>query len=198
MIRAIALLVTFLTSALVALAADQSINSEEPGEFDIEPPILKQNLSDELAATAGTPDGDVARWEKQVERAKKNAAGAERLWKIGVLAKIEVEQRGLKVIRCEAALAGARVAQAEERIAEQESRVASGESTKQELDVTKAALAPLIEAAQKAVAKRETAELESAEANLRRQQKLLKLGSAHKSDVTNAEEKLAELKAPKQ
>jgi hypothetical protein len=26
---------------------------------------------------------------------------------------------------------------------------------------------------------------------------LLKLGSAHKSDVTNAEEKLAELKAPK-
>jgi len=48
------------------------------------------------------------------------------------------------------------------------------------------------------VAKRESAELESAEANLRRQQKLLKLGSARKSDVTNAEEKIAELKAPKQ
>jgi hypothetical protein len=198
MIRAIALPVTLLTSAMIALAADQSSNSEEPGEFDIEPPILKQNLSDELAATAGTPDGDVARWEKQLERAKKNAAGAERLWKIGVLAKIEVEQRALKVIRCEAALAGARVAQAKERVAEQESRVASGESTKQELDVAKAALAPLVEASQKAVAKRETAELQSAEANLRRQQKLLKVGSAHKSDVTNAEEKVAELKAPKQ
>jgi len=196
MIRVIALPVTFLTSALIALAADQSGNSDEPGEFDIEPPILKQNLSDELAET-GTPDGDVARCEKKLERAEQSATGAERLWKIGVLAKVEVEQRALKVIKCEAELASARVAQAKERVGEQELRLASRETTKQELDAAKAALAQLIEAAQTAVAKRESAELESAEANLRRQQRLLKLGSAHKSDVSNAEEKLAELKAPK-
>ena len=196
MIRAIALPVMFLTSAMIALAADQSSNSDEPGEFDIEPPILKQNLSDELAE-AGTPDGDVARCEKKLERAKRNAAGAERLWKIGVLAKVEVEQRAVKVIKCEAELASARVAQAKETVAQQESRVASGETTKQELEVAKTVLAQLIEAEQKAVAKRESAELEFAEANLRRQQRLLKLGSAHKSDVSNAEEKLAELKAPK-
>ena len=196
MIRAIALLVIFLTSAMIALAADQPDNSDEPGEFDVEPPILKQNLSDELAE-AGTPDGDVARCEKKLERSKRNAAGAERMWKIGVLAKIEVEQRALKVVKCEAELASARVAQAREVVAEQESRVASGEATKQELEVAKTVLAQFIEAEQKAVAKRENAELESAEANLRRQQRLLKLGSAHKSDVSNAEEKLAELKAPK-
>jgi multidrug resistance efflux pump len=196
MIRAVALPLTFLTSALIALAADQPNNSDEPGEFDIEPPILKQNLSDELAE-AGTPDGDVARCEKKLERSKRNAAGAERLWRIGVLAKVEVEQRALKVIKCETELASARVGQAKGAVAEQESRVASGESTKQELEVAKTALAQLIEAEQKAVAKRESAELEFAEANLRRQQRLLKLGSAHRSDVTNAEEKLAELKAPK-
>ena len=196
MIRAIALPVMFLTSAMIALAADQSSNSDEPGEFDIEPPILKQNLSDELAE-AGTPDGDVARCDKKLERAKRNAAGAERLWRIGVLAKVEVEQRALKVINCESELASARVVQAKETVTQQESRVASGETTKQELEVAKTALAQLIEAEQKAVAKRETAELEFAEANLRRQQRLLKLGSAHKSDVTNAEEKLAELKAPR-
>jgi multidrug resistance efflux pump len=196
MIRAIALPVMFLTSAMIALAADQSSNSDEPGEFDIEPPILKQNLSDELAE-AGTPDGDVARCEKKLERAKRNAAGAERLWKIGVLAKVEVEQRALKAIKCEAELASARVAQARETVGQQESGVASGETTKQELEVAKTVLAQMIEAEQKAVAKRESAELESAEANLRRQQRLLKLGSAHKSDVSNAEEKLAELKGPK-
>ena len=196
MIRAIALPVMFLTSAMIALAADQSSNSDEPGEFDVEPPILKQNLSDELAE-AGTPDGDVARCEKKLERAKRNAAGAERLWKIGVLAKVEVEQRALKMVKCETEVASARVAQAKETVAQQESRVASGETTKQELEDAKTALAQLIEAEQKAVAKRESAELEFAEANLRRQQRLLKLGSAHKSDVTNAEEKLAELKAPK-
>jgi len=196
MIRAIALPVTLLTSAMIALAADQQSNSDEPGEFDIEPQILKQNLSDELAE-ASTPNGDVARCEKKLEHAKKNAAGAERLWKIGVLAKVEVEQRALKVIKCEAELANARVAQAKERLADEELRVASGESTKREVDAAKAALAQLIVAAETAVAKRESAELQFAEANLRRQQKLLKLGSAYKSDVTNAEEKLAELKAPK-
>jgi hypothetical protein len=196
MIRAIALPVMFLTSAIIALAADQLNNSEEPGEFDIEPPILKQNLSDELAEAA-TPDGDVARCERKLERSKRNAAGAERLWRIGVLAKVEVEQRALKVVKCEAEVASARVAQAKATVAEQESRVASGETTKQELEVAKTALAQLIEAEQKAVAKRGSAELEFAEANLRRQQRLLKLGSAHKSDVSNAEEKLAELKAPK-
>jgi multidrug resistance efflux pump len=196
MIRAIALPVMFLTSAMMALAADQSSNSDEPGEFDIEPPILKQNLSDELAE-AGTVDGNVARCEKKLEHAKRNAAGAERLWKIGVLAKVEVEQRALKAIKCEAELASARVAQAKGTVAEQESRVTSGEATKQELEVAKTTLAQLIEAEQKAVAKRESADLEFAEANLRRQQRLLKLGSAHKSDVINAEEKLAELKRPK-
>src|SRR3954468_689184 len=124
MIRAIALPVMFLTSAMIALAADQPDNSDEPGEFDIEPAILKQNLSDELAE-AGTPDGDVARCEKKLERSRRNAASAERLWKIGVLAKVEVEQRALKAIRCEAELASARVAQAKGTVAEQEFHVTS-------------------------------------------------------------------------
>src|SRR5256886_6913453 len=119
--RVLVLQVALLAVANMALAADQSSNSDEPGEFDIEPPILKQNLSDELA-DSGTPDGGVARCEKKLERAKRNAAGAERLWKIGVLAKVEVEQRALKVIKCEAELASARVAQAKQTAAYQESR----------------------------------------------------------------------------
>jgi len=35
MIRAIALPVMLLTSAMIALAADQPSNSDEPGEFDV-------------------------------------------------------------------------------------------------------------------------------------------------------------------
>jgi multidrug resistance efflux pump len=199
MIRAVAWPVTLLTTAMIALAADESrqSKSEEPDAFDIEPPILKQNLSDEPLHAAGTPDAEVARLEKQLERAKKNADGAERLYKIGVLAKVEVEQRLLKVVRSESDLANARVAQAKEKVAEQESRVASGEDGKGELALAKATLTQLTEAAQIAAAKRERAELEFAEANVRRQQKLLKLGSAGKSDVDRAQEKLAELKAPK-
>src|SRR6266700_4818256 len=196
MTRIFALLVTVMAIAMAALSADES-PGEQPDSFDIEPPILKENLSEEPLLSTAAPDGDVGRLEKQLERAKRNAAGAEHLWRIGVLAKVEVEQRALKVIKCETELASARVTQAKEIVTQQESRVAFGETTKQELEVAKTVPAQLIEAEQPAVAKRETAELEFAEANLRRQQRLLKLGSAHKSDVTNAEEKLAELKAPK-
>jgi len=199
MIRAVALPVTILATAIITLAADPSAKkkSDEPDAFDIEPPILKQNLSDEPLTTAGTPDAEIARLEKQLDRAKRTADGAERLYKIGVLARVEVEQRSLRVVRTESDLATARVTQAKEKIAEEESRVASGENAKDELDAAKATLAQLTEAAQVAMAKRERAELEAAEANVRRQQKLLKLGSANESDVTRAEEKLAELRAPK-
>ena len=200
MIRAVALPVALLATAMVTIAADPSARtkSDEPEAFDIEPPILKQNLSDERLQPAGTPSAEVARLEKQLERAKRNADGAERLYKIGVLARVEVEQRLLKVVRTESDLSNARVTQAKEKVAEEESRVASSENAKGELDAAKATLAQLTEAAQVAAAKRERAELEAAEANLRRQQKLLKLGSADKSDVDRAQERLAELKAPKE
>ncbi|PYK53438.1 MAG: hypothetical protein DMF20_06850 [Verrucomicrobia bacterium] len=192
MARIFALPVTLLALTMAVWAADQSADnkSEEPESFDVEPPILKQNLSDEPL-----PNSDMARLEKQLERARQNAAGAERLYKIGVLAKMEVEQRLLKVVRCESDLANARVARAKEELAEKESQFATGEITRDELESMKTALAQLTEAAQVATAKRERAELEAAEANLRRQQKLLKLGIAGKSDVDRAEEKLAELKA---
>src|SRR6266487_1241641 len=194
MARIFALPVTLFALAMAAWAADQSAGnkSEEPDSFDVEPPILKQNLSDQPL-----PNGDMARLEKQLERAKQSAAGAERLYKIGVLAKAEVEQRLLKVVRCESDLANARVALAKEELTEKESQLATGEITRDELESMKTALAQLTEAAQVATAKRERAELEAAEANLRRQQKLLKLGIANESDVDRAQEKLAELKAPK-
>src|SRR6266576_5154099 len=194
MARIFALPVTLVALAMAVCAADQSAEnkSEEPDSFDVEPPILKQKLSDEPL-----PNGDLARLEKQLERAKQNAAGAERLYKIGVLAKVEVEQRLLKVIRCESDLANARVARAKDELAEKESQLATGEITRDELESMKTELAQLTKTAQAATTKRERAELEAAEANLRRQQKLLKLGIGQKSDVTRAEEKLADLKAQK-
>ena len=199
MTRIFSLPVTVIATAMATLAADPLAQnqSQEPDSFDIEPPVLKQNLTDQPLPTAEAPDGDVARLEKQLDRAKKNAAGAERLYKIGVLAKVEVEQRALKVARLESGFANAQLVRAKNDLAAQESQLAAGEGTKDELEAAKAAVAQLTEAAQIAAAKRERAELDAAEANLRRQQKLLRLGSAQKSDVARAQEKLAELKAPK-
>jgi multidrug resistance efflux pump len=191
--RVLVLQVALLAVANMALAADQSSNSDEPGAFDIEPPILKQNLSNEPLSS----EAEVARLEKQFQLAKQIAASAARLYKIGVLSKAEMEQRLLKVIQCECNLAIARLAFCEEQIAALQSLVASGENAKDELAQARADLAQLTEAAEIASAKRERAELEAAELNLRRQQKLLKLGVARESDVTRAEEKLAELRSQK-
>ena len=199
MTRIFALPVTVIATAMATLAADPlpQNQSQEPDSFDIEPPVLKQNLTDQPLPTTEAPDGDVAQLEKQLDRAKKNASGAERLYKIGVLAKMEVEQRALKVARIESDFANAQLARAKNDLAAQESQLATGEGTKDELEAAKAAVAQLTEAAQIAALKRERAELDAAEANLRRQQKLLRLGSAQKSDVVRAEQKLAELKAPR-
>src|SRR3982750_4860686 len=154
MTRIFASLVTGFALAIAVWGADQSAEnkSEEPESFDVEPPILKQNLSDEPL-----PNGDMARLEKRLERAKQSAAGAEHFYKIGVLAKIEMEQRLLKVVRCESDLANARVARAKEELAEKESQLATGEITRDELESMKTALAQLTETAEAATAKRERA-----------------------------------------
>jgi len=197
MTRVLALLVTLFPAVTLTLAEDQSRSnkSEESNPFSVELPILKQDLSgDRLAPEA--PGAAVARLEATLEEAKRDAKGGEGLCKRG-LSKLEMEQRLLNVIQCEAELASARLAEVRQKIADLQSNVASGESAKDQLASAKAALKQLSEATEAARAKRERAELEAAEANVRRQQQLLKLGLAAQSDVDGAEEKLAELKAQK-
>jgi multidrug resistance efflux pump len=198
MTRVLGVLITLIPAVTLTLAEDQSRRNkpEESDSFDVEPPVLKQNLSNDRSG--GSPASEaVARLEKKLAEAKGDAKGVERLWKNGVLSKVEMEQRLLNVIRCEAELANARLAEAEEKLAALESGIASVESGKNQLASAKAGLKHLSEAAEAATAKRERAELEAAEANVRRQQELLKRGVAGKSDLDRAEEKLAELKAQK-
>ena len=200
--RVLILLAAFLATAIAALAADPPPQGDDSDvSFEVEPPLLIPNRSDDPSRTdtETTPAAtvDLAQLEKELERAKRNAFGAARLYKIGALAKVEVEQRALKVVRLESDLANARLAQAKEEVVLQESKIAAGETAKDELEATKAALVKATEAARTATAKREQAELDAAELNLQRQQKLLALGTARKSDVARAEQKLAALKAEK-
>ncbi len=199
MMRGLALLITVAIAAS-ASAQDESSKQDDPDSFEIEPPLLIPNRESEpLPKTSKAPvqDADVAHLEKKLERAKRNAAGTERLCRIGALAKIEVEQRDLRVVRLEYDLADARLALAKVDLAAQESQAATSENAKQDLRAATVTLARAIEAAHAAKAKLERAELDAAQANLRRQKKLLALGSARKSDVARAEQKLVELKAPK-
>ena len=134
MTRVLALLVTLFPAVTLTLAEDQSRSnkSEESNPFSVELPILKQDLSgDRLAPEA--PGAAVARLEAKLEEAKRDAKGVEGLCKHGVLSKLEMEQRLLKVIQCEAELASTRLAEAKQKIADLQPDVASGESAKDQL-----------------------------------------------------------------
>ena len=160
-------------------------DGEEPGE--IEPPLLIQSRArdgsiPDLPGTATeSASVDVAKLEGDLLRAQKRAAGADRLYRAGIIAKVEAEQRALKVVQLEAAIAQARLDAAK----------ATAESTGDA--ATEAIVASAEASAKRALEERQRAELESAFRNLQRQQKLLALGSGRKADVNRAEAKLAEL-----
>ena len=183
----------FLAASLMA----EDELPKDPGEaLDIEPPLLIQEVPDRgpVQSTPGVaPELDPERIQIALEKAKKSAAAGERLYKSGVIAKVEAENRSLKVIRLEAELAEARLELAKQAAASQQSRFEAGEISQSELEIAKTTVAAAAEAAQSAVARRDRAELDAALLNLSRQKKLLALGSGRKSEVSRAEEKVAAL-----
>ena len=185
----------------ITFAGDKS-SDLDPGSFDIEPPLLipernRDSDSDSKSSTDSPREIDLAKLEKQFERAKKNLAGLDRLLKIGALSKLEVEQRRLRVIHLEFDLTNARLVVAKEQMVQRDKQLGAGEIAKTDVTPTENNLALAIAAAHNASARREQADIDAAEANLHRQEKLYALGSARKSDIARAEQKLADLKAQK-
>lgn len=191
--RAFALLLT--VNAVVF--ADNKTNSPDPGSFDVEPPLLIPERDDEKikAEPSSSRDVDLAKLERELARAKRNVAGLDRFLKIGALSKLEVEERRLRVIHLEFDLANARLLAAKEQMVQKDKQLNAGEIAKADVTPTENNLALAIEAAHTATTKREQADLDAAEANVHRQEKLLALGSARKKDVDRALQKLAELKS---
>lgn len=192
MLRLLAcLLCVFLGT--VAWAEDE-LPSDPETSFEVEPPLLMPDPPDQREL------GDESAPERiaaLLEKAKKRAAAGERLFRGGVIAKVEAENRALDVVRLEADLAQAQLQRATAGVAAQQTRLATGEITAQELERAKTELAQATAATQETSARRDQAEMAAALKNLQRQQKLLSLGSARKADVTRAAEKVAALQEPK-
>ena len=168
--------------------------------FEVEPPILMPNREIDSAQSSSIiapSERDPAELEKKVERAKRAAIDAEQLFKRGILSKVEVELRALRIVRLQADLENARFDRARADLAVQRTRLEMGEISKEQLAEFEKQVLTIRDAAQAAATAREKAEVAAAEANLQRQRKLVELGSARKSDVARAEQKLAEVKAGK-
>ena len=191
-------LVFVLAAAATTAAAETPLpESDDYESFEVEPPILMPNRQIEPPTKSGETPRSLSpdRLEQQLDRAQRVALEAERLFKIGALSRLEVEQRALRVVRVQSDLEDARLARAKEQLTAQQARFDRGEIPKEELAESQVLVAAATEAAKSAAAARERAEIAAAETNLRRQQKLAAVGSARKSDVSRAEQKLADLKA---
>ncbi len=188
----IGLAAVLIATSSVAQELPQSDNS-----FEVEPPVLVPTPSADTAAPsdpdAEEPPASIETLEKRLARSKEDAADAARLVKKGILAQVEAEQRSLRVLRVEAALARARSELQETQVTEQKKRLAAGQISPGDLAAASAAAEQATKAAESAQAAYEKARIEAAERDLRRQKKLLAQGSARKADVARAEEKLAAL-----
>lgn len=191
-----------VAAAITVLAEDDLPKHDDEESSEIEPPLLIPYRDAEpgsISVTSATPPPavDLEQLERSLERAKRSAGNAEHLFKIGVLAKAEAEQRALRVVCLESDLENARLAHAKEELLLREKSLAAGEISKEDFKETETALARAISAAHTATAERKQAEIAAAELNLSRQQKLLDLGSGRKAEVARAEQKLAELREQK-
>jgi hypothetical protein len=134
---------TALLFGLVATTLFAQEPSKDPDSFDIEPPLLIPNRDDEqpsnaeAATSAPARDVDLAKLEKELERAKRNAAGAERLCKIGALSKLEVEQRVLRYVHLEFDLANVAPGVSEGRDAEKRKAAERGRDRKDGSDANR-------------------------------------------------------------
>ena len=185
-----------------SLRAQEELPKDPVESFDIEPPLLNQNIGlpnsgKSTAASDSQKELDPEQIQVALEKAKKSAAAGERLYRSGVIAKVDAENRAMKVIRLETDLAQARLEAATQAVAVQQIRLKAGEISQGDLEIAKSALVAATTDAQAAVAKRERAELDAALLNLHRQQKLLALGSGRKSEVNRAQEKVAALQQQK-
>ena len=186
--------------AIVSLSLSSLLAQEVPKSddesVDIEPPLLVKPWEQERApddSGEGAVSLEPPKLAQRLEEAKKSAAATPRLVKRGVLSKFEAEQRALRVVKLESELAKAQMISAQEQLTSLKARFLAGQVSQPEVDAATTAVTQASAAAQTAETKYHKARLDAAELNLRRQRQLLKLGSAHKSDVARAEEKLAQL-----
>lgn len=195
--RSVALPFVLIFGSTVLAQEDLPKDPTEP--LEIEPPLLIQETPNKNVvyarpdSPAAAAPGDPDQIAIALEKAKKSAASGERLYKSGVIAKVEAESRTLKVVRLEADLAAARLEAAKQTLVADEARLETGEISENAIEPDRAAVASATAEADAAIAKKKKAELEAANLNLQRQRKLLAMGSGRKSEVNRAQEKVSAL-----
>ena len=197
MVRWIALPLVLVFAAALPAQEDLPKDPEQP--MDIEPPLLIQETPNQNVVST-RPDGaeqkpapNIDQLTASLEKARKSAVSGERLYKGGVIAKVDAENRALKVIRLEAELAQATLELAKQNVIDGQARLEAGEISASDAEAAKSRELAATKEAEAAVAKKDKAEFDAAVLNLQRQKKLLAMGSGRKAEVNRAQEKVSAL-----
>lgn len=177
-----------VAASIIVASAQELPISDGGSALEIEPPLLIKDGKPLPRAEGESPVKSVDELVAALDRARKVASTAERQFRVGIISKAQSEERALRVVRLEAEVANAQLAQAK----------AANEANGSATDETAAAVAKAEEAARVANVNRDRAEIAAARANLERQQKLLALGSGRRADVERAAAKLSELTQTKE
>lgn len=184
-------------ATMQALAADDELPKRAPDDaLDFEPTLMLNDLAGETTAKAASPSAPEAEVERllgEVNRARTSAARAERLYKSGVLAKVDAEKRALKVVQLTSELEDARRRVATSELETQSKAFDNGHLSADDLRKAEAALAATTANAAAAAAAWQQAQLDAAILDVKRKRQLLAAGIGSKSMVKRAEEKLAAL-----
>jgi hypothetical protein len=178
----------FLLPALSVAAAAQTLPEAAPKPLEFEPQLILTDPKSNVAP-AGGETTDLAKLENGLQRAKRNAVADEALFKRGILAKVEAERSALKVVMLTSKLSEARLQAARtalENLAEgsKEAKAAAEQGVK-EAEATAKIDAEAYHQAQ----------IQAAELNLWRMQRLLAWGAGTKAQLAWAKEQLAALQA---
>ena len=116
--------------ATVALADDELPKDPETS-VDVEPPLLIQEQPNQRGLRAGSEsaperESDPERIAAALEKAKRSTAAGERLFRSGVIAKVDAENRAPEVVRLRADLANAQLERATAGLASQQGSPRSG------------------------------------------------------------------------
>ena len=175
---------------LVAARAADDLPRHAPGDqMDFEPGLLTGLPAQPDPATA------VSRLEAALARAKRNAAEGAKLFRGGVIAKVEAEKYALKVVRVEASLAAARAEAAKTALEEKRAELDAGKVSQNELDAAQTAMDAASAEAARAAAAWQRAELAAAELNLSRQRQLVAAGVGSRTMLQRAQAQVSALKS---
>jgi len=182
------------------LRAQGDLPKHSPGEsLDFEPKLMLDGPHASLEAPGAPldslpgehPEERVKQLESNLLRAEQRAADSEQLYKDGILAKVEVEDRQLRVVKARKELADANLAVAAAHADAVKKSFDAHTTVQAEMNAANASLKTARDAAASASAEWDKGQLDAAAIDLKRKRRLYAEGVGSRREVEMAEDRLA-------